>query len=99
MPNMSIKEVTIMDGCDPFKINNRGEFLKMMKLMADKYREDAKKSLSRNTHMNDLTKTDIVKLNKRQIDAILVDFINYIGVNWGVDYGLHTYHLGEEDDG
>jgi len=30
------------------------------------------------------------------VDALLVDFINYVGVWQGVDYGMYTKDLNEE---
>jgi hypothetical protein len=36
-----------------------------------------------------------VALDQDHIDAILVDFVNYIGVKMGVDYAMYTYCLDE----
>ena len=41
--------------------------------------------------MNKITKTDL--LDQKQINAVLVDFINYIGMNHCVDYRLYTDDL------
>lgn len=41
--------------------------------------------------MNDVPKTETV--SQKVVDAVLVDFINYIGVKHCVDYGLYTSDL------
>jgi hypothetical protein len=33
------------------------------------------------------------KVQQRIIDAVLVDFINYIGMKHGIDYGIYTKDL------
>jgi len=48
------------------------------------------KSIRRSRHMNNFKgKT----LPNDAIDAILVDFINFIAMRWGIDYGLKTTDL------
>ncbi|MDO8571687.1 MAG: hypothetical protein Q7R79_03330, partial [bacterium] len=80
----------------------RGELLNFLTEESKKYRQTALSSLERNGHMNDLSKEDISKLNtdgqliQRVVDALLVDFINFVGVNQCVDYGLYTKDLSEE---
>lgn len=62
------------------------DLLKMLEKNAQEYRND-KGSLSRNVHMHDL---DISELPiQKQIDAVLIDFINFVGVKQGIDYGLY----------
>lgn len=68
-----------------------GEILESLKLYADKYSEDAKNSLVRNNHMNEINNNE--EIEQRIIDAVLVDFINYIGVMHGIDYALYTIDL------
>ena len=76
-----------------------GELLDYLAKEAKKYRGKALLSVNRNRHMNDLSSKDISKLKKEQrltqklIDALLVDFINIIGVDQGGDYGLRAEHL------
>ena len=65
-----------------------------------RYRKGALASLARNSHMNDLSAKDILRLKrsrvtKKFIEALLVDFVNAIGVSQGIDYGLHTKHLND----
>lgn len=70
-----------------------GELLKTLTNFAKDYVKEAPESVIHNKHMNDLTPRTVVE--KRMTDAVVVDFINYIGLQYGVDYGLHTYHLSE----
>lgn len=55
---------------------------------AKEYRRGAKLSLQRNNHMNDLVDGEFV--NQIHIDAVLVDFINFVASKHGIDYGLYT---------
>lgn len=67
------------------------EMLELTKGYADKYRKEAQQSLERNNHMNEIEVGELVQ--QRHIDAVLVDFINYIGVKHGIDYALSTRDL------
>jgi len=77
----------------------RGELLKMLERKAKIYRLEALKSIERSRHMNNLSARDFSRLKKEQrliqktIDALLVDFINAIGADQSLDYGLYTKHL------
>lgn len=77
----------------------RGELLNYLTEEAKRYRNDALSSIQRNEHMHRLSPKDIAKLHKnperlqRFMDALLVDFINYIGTGQSLDYGLHTKHI------
>ena len=68
----------------------RGELLDYLIVCAEEYRKGAMKSIIRNIHMNEVTGALI---DQRDIDALLVDFINFIGVNQGIDLGLYTKDL------
>lgn len=70
---------------------NAIETLGTLKKYADEYSEQAKKTLVRNNHMNEIKKHE--DIDQRVIDAVLVDFINYIGVHHGIDYALYTSDL------
>lgn len=76
-----------------------GEFMKLLDGWAQKYNRKTLTFIKRNRHMNDLTDEDIRDLQKRRkqfqrfADAILVDFLNYIGASQGVDYGMYTKDL------
>ena len=77
----------------------RGELLNLLEKEAKHYRLQALASIKRSKHMNDLSGKDLVQLKKNQqltqrmIDALLVDFINAVGVSQCLDYCLYTKHL------
>ena len=58
---------------------------------AKKYRSESQRSLERNNHMNQIEDGEMVQ--QRIIDAVLVDFINYIGFKHGIDYAMYTKDL------
>jgi len=70
-----------------------GDYLKTMTELAKKYRGQASDSIRRNQHMNDLGGE--CRLTQDEIDAILTDFINFVGVTNCCDYGLYTRDLAE----
>jgi len=57
------------------------------------YRKKCKDSVERNSRMNNLKGR--LDINQDEIDAILVDFVNYCGNHQGLDYGLTTNSLNE----
>ena len=67
------------------------DVLNALKYSATIYRKTANDSLQRNTHMNDLPPDVCIEQNV--IDAVLTDFINFVGSQWGVDYALYTKDL------
>jgi len=67
------------------------QLLEYLTRIAKEYRLDCASSVSRNRHMNE-TK-DECEVDQKTVDAILVDFINYIGVDQHVDYGLYSKDL------
>jgi len=80
----------------------RGELLNLLEKEAKQYRLQALASIKRNKHMNNLSRKDLAQLKnnqqltQRMIDAVLVDFINAIGISQCLDYGLYTKHLESE---
>lgn len=68
-----------------------GELLRLLTNFAKDYAKEGAESIKRNNHMNDVPKTETV--SQQVVDAVLVDFINYIGVRYCVDYGLYTSDL------
>ena len=58
---------------------------------AKAYRKDAAKSIEMNRHMNQIEIGE--KVQQRHIDAVLVDFINYVAIKHGFDYALYTKDL------
>lgn len=71
------------------------EVLEALSKYAKKYRLEAAASMVRNRHMNELP--DDSPIEQEVIDAVLTDFINYIGVHCGIDYALYTKDLKETD--
>ncbi|MBU2633228.1 hypothetical protein KJ751_01860 [Patescibacteria group bacterium] len=79
------------------------DFLAILASMAGDYHRECLESIVRSKHMNDLNESDIGLLKRKQVffqkfaDAILVDFINFIGAEqFGIDYAIYTRHLSEE---
>ena len=70
---------------------NVKEFLEKTANHAKKYRNEAQESLVRNNHMNEIEAGEQVQ--QRIIDAVLTDFINYVGMEHGIDYGIYTKDL------
>lgn len=68
-----------------------GRELMSLTRQAQEYRADAQKSLERNRHMNEIEQGEQVQ--QRIIDAVLTDFINYLGMKQGADFGLYTEDL------
>jgi hypothetical protein len=67
------------------------ELLEYLTRMAKEYRSGCAASVIRNRHMNETNGE--CNADQNTIDAILVDFINRIGVDQHVDYGLYTRDL------
>jgi hypothetical protein len=70
-----------------------GELLKLLEGHAVSYRQDPECAW-RNRRMNNLKKGDKKHLKKRVIDAVLIDFINFVGSCQGVDLGLNSRNFG-----
>lgn len=81
----------------------REELLNLLEKNAEEYRKTAFSSIKRNKHMNDLSEADFAELRENRqlaqktIDALLVDFINFVGVGQGLDWGLHTKQFNKEE--
>ncbi|KKT85579.1 MAG: hypothetical protein UW85_C0018G0006 [Parcubacteria group bacterium GW2011_GWA1_Parcubacteria_45_10] len=77
----------------------RGDLLKLLEREAKGYCGGVLDSVRRNCHMNNLTEADIAevqrnpRLFRRFAEAVLVDFVNYVGAGQRLDYGLKTSHL------
>lgn len=71
-----------------------GEVLNALSNYAKSYHNDKDfgvESVLRNKHMNDLTGKE--NIDPKVVDAVVVDFINYIGACCGVDYAMYTSDL------
>jgi hypothetical protein len=71
------------------------ELLTYLTDRAIEYAPDATKSVFDNKHMNNLS--DFDKIDQRVTEALLVDFINFIGLHQGLDWGLYTHYLHDEE--
>jgi hypothetical protein len=75
------------------------ELMGLLEKEAVLYRAEALATLERNARMHELKEVDFTFLRGNStlfghlVDAVLVGFINQVGVGQGVDQGLHTRHL------
>jgi hypothetical protein len=70
----------------------KGELIEMLAKFAKEYAPDALASVRRNTHMNNLRNTTD-EVTQDVADALIVDFINFIGRKQGIDVGMYTVDL------
>lgn len=70
------------------------QLLEMLTRNAREYRKDVEKSLTDNDHMHEHRGP---APSQEAIDALLVGFINYVGVMQGVDYALYAEDLRKEE--
>ncbi len=85
------------------EIKTRLDLLEYITKCAKDYRLECKDSITRNSHMNELNEYEFSgetkEIDQKYIDAILVDFVNYIGANQCLDWGLYTkYLLGKDEN-
>ena len=80
------------------EIKTKSDLLNNITKIAIEYAPKCKDSVLRNRHMNGLLNDDTNSnvIIQDGIDAILVDFVNYIGMHQGLDWGLYTKDLHEE---
>lgn len=89
---VEIDGVIYVDEQNNKKPLNVGEVMTHISDLAKKYKkDDIGKSIKRNNHMNKLTGDE--EINEDILDATVVDFINYIGSQNGMDYGMYTEDL------
>lgn len=69
------------------------ELLELLTKRAKKFRLDHD-YYKRNAHMHDITEPP----SQEVIDAVLVGFINDIGISQGIDYALYTIDLKKDSD-
>lgn len=67
------------------------DLLNLLTESAKLYRVGAMGSIERNNHMNKVEDGEFIP--QKYIDAVLVDFINRIAENHGIDYALYTKDL------
>jgi hypothetical protein len=75
---------------------NIEELLDTLNKSAKEYAPDACKSIIRNCHMNNLYPDS--KVDPDTVDAVIVDFVNYIASTYCVDYAMYTKDLRKESD-
>jgi hypothetical protein len=75
---------------------NKGDFCEMLSRYAAEYSNSGVlKSVEINNHMNNY-KGEII--SQDTIDAILVDFVNFIGMKQGIDYDLCVSDLVNQEE-
>lgn len=75
---------------------SKGEFLKMIDEGAVRYKKSGiLKSIERSRHMNKFRA--YASYDEDLADAILVDFINFLGLFQGLDYAIYTKDLSWEN--
>jgi len=73
----------------------RGELVNMLERIARETHLTMMDSVKRNRHMN-LVDENCPDVPQYIVDAILVSFINEVGTQQGLDYGLYTHYLYDE---
>lgn len=74
-------------------LSTKGDLLRYLDQCAVDYSKEAPTSLTRNGHLTGLGKRAV---SQQVIDAVLVDFINWIGVQQGIDYAMNARDLRQE---
>jgi hypothetical protein len=78
-------------------IVTKGDFVNLLvKCLKDYRKEEPLKSILRNRHMNEITVRDMAYTDMKMVDAILVDFVNYVAAWQGLDLGLYTKDIATE---
>lgn len=72
----------------------KGAFMSVIEMISRDYYKDAPQSILRNNHMNNLKGDEVI--NKDVVEAVIVDFINFIGMKQGLDYGMYIKDLYNE---
>jgi hypothetical protein len=71
-------------------LSTKGDLLRYIDARACAYRATAIESITRNAHMNHFRGHAI---SQEAVDAILVDFVNHIGIHQGLDYAMYVKDL------
>jgi hypothetical protein len=85
-----MSENTIHNGSEN-KMFTNGDLIDLLDNSAKRYITGSKASVIRNKHMNNLKKSD--KIDQDVIDAVVVDFINFVGGERGIDVGMYVSDL------
>jgi len=73
-------------------------FLEMITRNAKEYRLKCKDSLKRNSHIHALSDFEKATIQQPMVDAVLADFVNFVAMRQGVDWGLYTKDLCDSTD-
>lgn len=73
----------------------RGQLCKLLEDEVATYRKTARRSIRRNRHLNGATDGELDGLNRHPgiVDAVLVDFVNWVAVGQGLNLGLRRSRL------
>lgn len=77
-------------------VMNKIDLLQMVSTNAAEYSLTANESIQRNGHMNIVD--DNIDIPQDKIEALLVDFVNFIGMKQGIDYAMYTSDLNKEQE-
>lgn len=72
-----------------------GDLCKMLEGCAVAYLNDPKAAIN-NRHMNRLKKKDRKHLKGRVVEAVLIDYLNFVASCHGMDLGLNSRNIGTE---
>lgn len=76
------------------EIQTPGDFCDKLTRLAKLWTSNGSlESIIRNSHMNECENAKISKENQDLVDAAVVDFINYAGMQYCMDYALYTRDL------
>jgi len=71
----------------------KGELLQMLCDDAKSYCPGAAMSIARNSHMNEYQGEYVSQI---VVEALIVDFVNFVGSKQCLDLGFYTKHLKED---
>lgn len=70
---------------------NKGQLMEMLVNNAKEYINDSEESIKRNSHMNEVSKSETI--NRIHSEAVITDFLNFVGTKQGLDLGMYTSDL------
>ena len=79
-------------------IKTKKDLMDLLERNIREYRLKANESLRKNHHMNDNVMDGREDIPREVIDALLVDFLNYVGNYQGLDTGMYVEHLRRDRD-
>lgn len=76
-------------------LSTKGDLLRYLDECACEYGKTANSSLINNAHMHEFR---TYPLNQKAIDAVLIGFVNWVGLHQGLDYGMYSRDLNKDID-